>query len=316
MKDLLLLVLDSLFAGSQIGLLAIGFAIVFRTTRHMHFAYAAIWTFVSYVYGSRIDAGHSASVAFLAAAATAVLLSVLCLACYRRIRGEFALVLASFGIYLAILGAQSIIWGPSQLGIVPDSAMGRTWLVALGGSRVAVPLVYIGHLVATLLAVLVLSWALGRTQAGTHALSVSENRELALLTGIRVGRIEIAAYAVSALLVAISASVQVSAVGSDVYTGTELFIEALIVVIVAGPVIVRVVFAALLFGLVRSAAQMAFGTEWVMLATHLTLLLLILVRPTGLFSRDLVWSRRTAWPFPVAERKGAEATVQGTPAAK
>jgi branched-chain amino acid transport system permease protein len=291
----ILLFFDTLFAGAQIGLVALSFALIYRTTRHIHFAFAAIWTFTAYVFGSRIDAGNGALLAFLAALSVATSLSLVCLAFYRRIEGEFALVLASFGLYLAILGAQSSLWGPSQMGVVGDALLGRTWLADVGGGRGAIPIVYIGHLLATLAAALALAWALGRTRTGRYALSVSENRSLALVTGIRVNVVEVAAYVVSALLLTVSVSVQVCAVGSDVYTGTELFIEALIVAIIAGPVIVRVVVAALLFGFVRSAAQMWLGTEWVMLATHLILLMLILLRPHGLFSRDTVLRRETRW---------------------
>ena len=296
MSALLLLLLDTLFAGAQIGLVAISFAVIYRTTRHIHFAYAAIWTFVSYVFGSRLDAGNAPAMAFLIALGVASLLSLACLGFYRRIHGEFALVLASFGLYIAILGVQSSLWGPSQTGVMSNAALGRTWLATVAGSRVAIPIVYVAHLVAMLVAALALAWALGRTRTGRHAVAVSENRMLAVVTGVRVTVIEIAAYVVSALLLTVSVSVQVSAVGSDVYTGTELFIEALIVVIIAGPVIVRVVVAALLFGLVRSAAQSWLGTEWVMLATHLILLLLILLRPHGLFSRDTLFRRETRWP--------------------
>jgi len=285
-----LLVTDAIFAGAQIGVVALGFAVVYRTTRHMHFAYAAIWTLCAYAFGSRTESGWPPVAAFLATFALASILSLGCLACYRRVRTEFALVPASFGLYLALLGLQLLIWGPSPLGIIQAGLIGKTSIVTAGTLRLPVPLVYVAHLAAMLLAALAFAWALGRTRLGRNALAVAENRDLAIVTGIRVGQLEVVAYLLSALLAAVSVSIQVSAVGSDVHTGTELFIEALIVVIVAGPVVVKVVLAALLFGLVRAVAQMALGTEFVVLVTHLALLALIALRPTGLFSRDLVFS--------------------------
>lgn len=306
-----LLVCDALFAGAQIGLVAIGFGIVYRVTRHIHFAYAALWTFVAYVYGSRIDAGDSPATAFAACTAVAIVLSLACLLCYRRVRGEFALVLSSFGIYLALLGVQSVLWGPTQTGVVTDGALGRTWLVEIApGQRLPIPVVYIAHLAAAVVAALLLAWVLGRTATGASAMSVSDNRDLAVITGVRVHRVDIAAYVLSAVCAAISASIQVSAVGSDPYTGTELFVEALAVVILAGPVVVKVLVAAMLFGVIRSFAQALLGTEFVTLATYLVLLLMIVLRPSGLFSGDWVWERGRgggAWP---AAREGSR---PGTP---
>lgn len=296
----LLLATDAVFSGAQISVVALGFAVVYRTTRHMHFAYAAIWTFCAYAFGSCIERGWPVSAAFAGTFVLACALSLACLFFYRRVRTEFALVPASFGLYLALLGVQLIVWGPSPLGIVQDSLIGRTAVLAVGGQRLPVPLVYVAHLLVVTFAALALAWALGRTRTGRSALAVSENRDLSVVTGIQVGRVETAAYILSALLVATSASVQVSAVGSDVQSGTELFIEALIVVIVAGPVVVKVVLAALLFGLVRSAAQMALGTEFVVLVTHLVLLGLIAFRPAGLFSTDFV--------FTAADRRASRVT--------
>lgn len=288
MMNVIAYLIDSGAAAAEVGLIALGFAFIFRITGHIHFAYAAIWTFGSYIYGSRLDAGDGYPLAFFWVAITSILMSLGCFFIYRKLRSDFTILLASFGIYLAIIGTQLILWGPSQQGTDPSRTLAGVWSFYAFGSRLTVPLLYVVHALTVTVSALGCAWFLGRTRLGAEAAAVAENRELAMVTGISVLRIEVTAYVIGALLGAVSAAIQVTAMGSDVFTGTELFINALVIAIVAGHVVVGAAAASIVFGLVWAAAQSIFGTEFVTLVTYAILLSLILWRPSGLFARDLV----------------------------
>jgi branched-chain amino acid transport system permease protein len=291
-SDFVHFVVDALGAAGRIGMLAVGFALIFRITGHLHFAIGAIWTFCSYVMASLLEAGQSAIVGFLVALVVGWFLAAVSYAIYRRLSGEFTVVLASFGLFLAILGGQALLWGATAKGVDPSRLMAQGQLVDYGAGRVFVAWLDVSCLLGLAISAVILAWFFGRTGAGVQSTAVSENRDLARSMGVPIVRIELFAYMIGTAIAIASAALHVMAVGADTFTGPNITIPAIVVALGAGPVVVGTAVIAVLFGAMLSLAQLALGTEWVTIATYTALLALIFWKPAGLLRHDVIFPPR------------------------
>lgn len=187
MTDFLQLVIYGVVLGSILTLGAIGVSMIFGILRFAHFAHGDFMTVGAYIGLIFIAGLHwpvwiALPLAMLGTAAVAVTIDQVL---YRRIRRKdpVILLISSFGMALALRSLVQIIWGPDNqvykkgiqipwriegLVIKPD----HLWIV--GG---ALLLVVIMHLFLT------------RTKMGKAMRAMSDNMDLALVTGIPAERV-------------------------------------------------------------------------------------------------------------------------------
>src|SRR5262245_60019826 len=104
-------------AGVKLGVPALGFALIFYTTRELHFAFGAITVLAAYVFFWTVKwLGAGAMAVSLGIAATLILTVLLSVAVhkyvYLRLNSVFPVVMASLGLALLIENLIQIIAGP------------------------------------------------------------------------------------------------------------------------------------------------------------------------------------------------------------
>lgn len=283
--DLLVqLLANGLVNGSHYALLALGFGLIFGTTRVVHFAYGPIYAVSAY--GGWVLAAHFGAPLWLAVVGsivTGALLGVLSyIVVYRPFerRGSPPLVvlIASLGLFIVIENAIGVVFG-TDTKVVPNPPAG---ILIMG------PLVLTGSQMLQVGAFVVVSIALGlyltRARMGKAVLAMTDNAEMARVIGIDTARVSIVAFAIGSAIAAIPAALILFKDGATAHMGFLAVFMAFVAVVVGGVGSLRgAVLGGLVLGIVESTGMVRIPTEWQSTVAFVVLFVVLLFRPRGLF---------------------------------
>lgn len=283
------LFLNGLIAGSTYALLAIGFSLIYSTTRFFHFAHAAVYTWTPYVCLALVSGAKAPiPIAVVAALGTGTLLGALMeIGVYRplRLRGATSLVLlvASLGMYVALQNCISLVFGDATLSL----RGGRlSAVVAIGSARVTVTQMAV--VAAAAGSVLVVALLLRHTRLGIALRAVASDPELASSTGVSVSRTQLAAFAIGSFLAAVAGILAAFDVDMTPTMGMNALLMAIVAAIAGGiGSLPGVAAGSLLVGLVQHLGVWRIGTQWQYALVFAVLLVFLTVRPQGVFGRKL-----------------------------
>ncbi len=155
----------------------------------------------------------------------------------------------------------------------------------LGNVRLAV--VRLAGLAVAVLAVFLLERFMTRTIWGKALRATSEDWVTAALTGIDVRRVYFVAFAIAAGLAGITGVLVAVSFSVNPSIGLQWTLKALIVVVLAGLGSMRgTLFAGLLLGLAEALSSYQFGGEYREVVGLIIFLVVLSVRPQGLFGRE------------------------------
>jgi branched-chain amino acid transport system permease protein len=278
------LVANGVVNGSHYALLALGFGLIFGTTRVVHFAYGPVYAVSAYgawFFAARF--GAPLWVAMLASIVTGVVVGVLSyLVVYRPFerRGSSPLVvlIASLGLLIVIENAIGVVFG-TDTKVVTNPP---------GGLLVWGPLVVTGAQLMQLAAFVIVTVALGlyltRSHMGKAVLAMTDNAEMARVIGIDTTRVAIIAFALGSAIAAVPACLILFKDGATAHMGFMAVFMAFVGVVVGGVGSLRgAVLGGLILGIVESTGMVRIPTEWQSSVAFVVLFLVLLVRPRGLF---------------------------------
>jgi branched-chain amino acid transport system permease protein len=282
------LCVGGLFLGAIYALVALGFVTVFRATRVINFAQGSVLLLGAYVIArARESLGFwpAVLVGVVAAAVAAVLIDVVFI---RRVRradlGTLAILTLGVDILLATELTRRI--GTDVLSV------GAPWgsnVVEFAGIRIAQSRVIAGGVALVLVSALAAVFKY--TDFGIAMRAAAEDGETASLMGIRRNRVAAAAWALAGALAAVGGLFLVSFPAAGVTGGVGLLALAAIPAVVlggfdspggavAGGLIIGVV-SVLTAGYQQELSFLGRGLGAV--APFVVMLLVLLVRPSGLF---------------------------------
>ena len=193
-------------------------------------------------------------------------------------------LITTVGAATVLAGAAIVIWGPDPLRVPP---VGPTGPVDLLGGRVLPVEIFI-MLAALAAGTAIHVWST-RAQVGLAGLARTEDREAAALRGVNVHRLSIAAFAAAGMfggLVGVLVGPKTFAVAS---LGTVLAVKGFVALTLGGvgsqP---GAIIGGLGIGLAEGLAARYIGPNYGNMTVFALFLVVLLVRPTGLFGRRLV----------------------------
>lgn len=232
-----------------------------------------------------VDAGVPFPVALLGAFVSVAIVSIV----FERVlyqwlyrRPELDQVLLTIGIVFASIAGVTFIWGPDpRLIALPDFLRGN---LDLGFKQV--PLYSAFMIVAGAVIVAGLFYGLERTRIGAQIRAAVDNRRMAESMGINVGRMFTWVFALGSGMAALGGGLGIQILGGiKPVFAFEYLVVFLIVVAVGGLGNIRgTFFAALLLGIIDFAGKYLFPEGGAFVIYAVTILVL-LVRPQGLFGR-------------------------------
>jgi branched-chain amino acid transport system permease protein len=190
-------------------------------------------------------------------------------------------LLVSFGLTLILQNAAQQLFTADE----------RTVQLSYAGASltifgVVLPYTRLISLLIALVAILALHFFLYRTYPGKAIRAVAEDSESAALAGINVQRVSLYTLALGAMFAGIAGSLVVVGYGIEPSIGLAWTLKALVVVTLAGAGSVLGAFpAGLLLGLVEAISGMALGATYREVVGLVMFLLVLLLRPSGLFGR-------------------------------
>lgn len=290
MTQALQLLVDGLVQGSRIALVAVGFSLIYGVARTLHIAHGAIITVAAYlVWWVTADLGAGLSVAFAVAAATVMLLGVAHEALiYRPIRaaspGSFTIVIASLGTGIVIQNLAGILFGFDTKDLRASTIGQATAGLRLG--PVVMPLTDLITLAVTLTLFAILGWLLMSTRIGRQLRAVQDNPQLARVVGVRTPRVYAITFALGSLISMPAAFFIGLSGGLNTTIGFDAMLLALIVVFAGGiGSLLGTLLASFAVGVLQTMTLLIVDSRWEATVTFSLLLLLVTLRPRGLFGK-------------------------------
>lgn len=190
-------------------------------------------------------------------------------------------LLIGFGLSLALHNLAIRLWTADDRAI--STAYSGATLI-LGG--LVFPLVRLGALATAFIAIFAVHLFLRRTYAGQAIRATAEDWEAALLMGIDIRRTYLVAFALGSALAGTAGTLVSVGYSINPSIGLEWTLKALIVVVLAGlGSMPGTFFGGLLLGLAESGSALALGGPYREVVGLVIFLLVLMVRPQGLFGR-------------------------------
>jgi branched-chain amino acid transport system permease protein len=190
-------------------------------------------------------------------------------------------MLATFG--LALVLRYSALWGfTSNFRTLPDDLVGGS--INIGGILIGMPLLIAG--VVALIVTLALHLLLTRTAIGSQLLAVSENRNAAMLMGIRPDRMQALAWGLAGIGTGIAGALFATFYPISPTVGESLGLIAFVVVSLGGfGSVPGALISGLVIGVVQALSAYGFGPVYKDIVVYTLFVAVLWIRPQGLFGK-------------------------------
>lgn len=280
-------VANGIISGLTISLLAVAFSAVYVPTRVFYIALGAIYAAVPFVALEGIRRGAPMVLSIVVAVAVGVALSLLCEVASHRIlarrrAGEGVQMVAAIGAYIVIVQAVVLLWGNETKVLT----QGISTPIHLGDVTLSTAQVVAGSIAIVLLALFALF--LKHTAIGLRFRALAENPSEFALRGHSVTATRALAFGLSGLFASASALVMANDVGFSAHGGLPALLPAVVATIIGGRMsFLGGAIGGIMLGLVRAEVVWHMGARWQEPATFLVLIIFLLMRPGGVFSREM-----------------------------
>lgn len=284
------LAIAGLGAGAIYSMIAMGYNVIFATSGVLNFAQGEF-----YMLGTMIGVllyvtvGLPVGLALVATVAAVAVLAALehPLAVQPAARsGEeaFGWVVATFGFSILLSSGTAMLMGP-KLRPFPDIVDLGTWHVGgvrIDGYRISMVLV------AVVTAVALMTW-LARSATGQALNAIHEDQDAAKLRGIPVRRLSVLSFAVGGAVVALIGFLSAPLTTASATVGLTMGLKGFIAAALGGiPSIKGALVGGLLLGLIETFSTHWAGGSFRNASVFAVLVLVLAVRPVGLFGRGSV----------------------------
>lgn len=288
-----MLFLQLLINGIQVGalyaLIAVGFSLIFGSTRIFHFAHGATFTIGAYIFYElysvlSVQPILSIAVASLATVLFGVFMDRCVYAPIQRHEGSFfTIFVASLGVGIIVENLVGMIFGRSFVSVSTPLSM----------SVQAAPDLFVSPLsgiaiVCALVFFLALHLFFTNTHLGMGLRALSESPELIRVYGMSPRMLSTIAFVIGSVLVMPAAVLTAASSGMNPSITHHVMLISLAATIVGGVGSLRgAAFAGLLLGVVENLSLVFLGSQWSEAVTFVVLFLFIIFRPTGFFGRAM-----------------------------
>jgi branched-chain amino acid transport system permease protein len=273
-----------LLFGSVYGLMALGLTLVWGAVRLLNLAHGAIFLVAAYVAYATVSNLHQPILVALpvGVAAAALFAYLMHLFLVRPVLGkpgfENATLMATIGISISVQAAALLIFNP-QYKVIPPVLQGSNLVAGVQVTNQG--LLVIG----TSLALFALVYLfLTFTRQGMAIRAVSQQMEAASLMAIPVVRTYAVVIAISGALAGIAGILLSPFFFLNPSSGFNPMIQALIVTIFGGLGSIRgALVAGYVLGVFESFVEVYYGVAWALPGVFLLIIVMLIVRPNGLF---------------------------------
>lgn len=276
-------IINGLITGILYSLLAIGFALVYNTTRIFHIAAAGIHVFAAYMFWFFVArVGLPVIPASIVAIVLTMVLSLLSeLLVYRPLKNKKAslnvAMIASIGAMTVIINTIAMCFG-NETKVVENAILQP---LTIGNIIITTPQKYQALIGIAVLAVFMV--ILHRTNWGLRLRALSADETLFETLGYDTKVTRLMVFLVSGAFIAIASCLTVYDVGLDPNMGMSVLISAVVAMIIGGVgKFSTCILGGLTLGVLQSLTVYQFASNWQNAVTFIVLLILLFLRPQGI----------------------------------
>lgn len=295
---LIQLLVNGLIAGAVYALVALGFSLIYRSTRIFHIAHAAVYTAAAYfLYMFYIQAHMGLIVSiFLAVGCTGILGLLMEMIVYHPLFKEEAsasvMLVSSIGIMTIVINTIAMLWGNETKIIMSGISETRKFTNPFAGIDsafkeiiVTMPQVY-QFCISALLILLVLI-VLNYTKFGKKVKAICDNDRLVEIFGISLARYRVMIFFIGSSMAGLGSILFAVDVGMDPYVGMPILLISAVAVIVGGvDSFAGAVLGGFFLGFSKALVVWKMSAKWENMIVFLLLILFLLLKPEGILSRS------------------------------
>lgn len=274
---------NGLCAGAVYALVALGFGLIYSSTRVFHLAHGGVYAASAYTLYFALEFLHLPVIpaVLVALAAAASLGGMAELLVYRPLYASAAssavVLVSSLGLYIVMVNLIALVAGNSVIILRPGV---ETTIMVMGVvlTRIQVAQLIVGGAAISGYAVFLL-----RTRAGTLFRALADNSPLLSVLGTRVHHLRLAVFVLGSALAGLGAALAALDVGIDPHAGLPAVLVAAVACIIGGvDRLLAPAAGAVLLGVLQSLVTWQTSASWQTAVTFGLLILFLLFRPTGL----------------------------------
>ncbi len=287
MQSILDIVVPGIVLGCIYGLIGMSYAVVYQATRVVNFALGEIMmviAYLSFTIQNHLGIGFLGLVPLTIAVSAAVGFAVEYLV-IRPMRGQpiFAVVMSTIGLAIALRSATAIIWGALPLPISND--LSPSYYSVLG-VNLSLPQILVVMLLVIVSATVTIFFRF--TRMGLLVRATSSDESTAQLMGIRVGSIQLLAWLASAVIAGLTGILLalIQSLGPDLFL---IGFKGFPATVLGGlDSIVGSGIGGAIIGVIENLVGRFYGSGLKEIAGLVVIVLVLMVRPSGLFGRRFV----------------------------
>lgn len=281
--------INSIIQTSIIFLIAIGFQLIFFTSKFLHFSHGVIFTtgaYFTFLFSQLF--GFSLLISIPLAILYACLLGCsMEIIIYKPLRkkksSDLILLLTSLGIYIVLQNVISMVFGDDTKSI-------RTWPVVEGldvfGARITP--VQIVIIASSIIILILVAGYLMLAKTGKAMRAVANDPELANISGINSDKVILISFAIGSALAGIAGILVSLDVDMTPTMGMNYLMMGVVAMIVGGVGSIRgIVFGSLLLALAQNLGVWYISSQWQDAIAFAILLIFLLFKPEGFFGKKL-----------------------------
>ncbi len=283
------LIINSVIAGSIYALVALGFNLIFSTTRFFnltHGVVAAVGGYGVFTFFKILDLNLHVSIVLgiICAAIVGWLSEVLVFRRMRRSKASgMVLLVASLGLFTALQAVIAIIFSSQFQTLSTNIASTRVFHV-LGGVMTDVQVVIF---FTALLIMLVLAFVIEKTRFGKAVQAVSDDEDVAKIVGIRTDRVIGKVFIIGSAIAGVAGIAMGFDTGIEPTMGMGLLLKGVVASIIGGVGnVYGGVLGAFLLAFVENFGIWKISGEWKDAIAFILLIVFLLVRPQGIIKRS------------------------------
>lgn len=283
-------VLTGLANAGALFMVASGLSLIFGVTRIVNFAHGSFYMLGAYI-GYTLMQVLPGSVGFwgaillagLAVGILGMLVEMLVLRPVYRAPELFQLV-ATFGVILVIQDLALLIWGPEDL--LGPRAPGLRGVVRIMGEPI--PKYDIALLVITPFVALALWYLITKTRLGVLVRAATQDREMVGALGVNQAWLFTGVFALGTALAGLGGALQLPKGGADLMMDFNILTAVFVVVVIGGMGSLPGAYLAAVIISVLNVFGVAYLPQSTLVLMFIVMVLVLMIRPYGLFGREEV----------------------------
>ena len=283
---ILQLLINGLVSGALYSVMALGFALIYNTTKIFHIAHGAVYAVSSYAFFASLrllglPLALSLILGLLSGTLLGIIIEILVYRpLYQKKASSGVILVSSIGIYIFIINLIALIFGNEIKILAPG--IQKTYKYG----SIILTQIQIIEIIVFIAVLAIFIFMIKATKFGKLIRALSNNPTLLSTLGIEVLKLRIGIFALGSLLAGITSCLSSWDIGMDPYVGMPMLLLSAVAMIAGGIGIFEApVLGAFLITITQSVAIWKISSKWQDTITFAILIIFLLVRPQGILGK-------------------------------